>query len=203
MVNYIGFSKKDESVVKAAVGNITILLNKACQQTAALTQKRPGKVPANVQKAFKTFWGSNSIMDVTTRLNLLKTAFYSKDFNINYHKNKPGKSTKAFVYVSDCATVMGGDYTPDIYLTDLLMSDFSSMGTNSALGTILHETSHLVLATDDHVYGMKSCSELTKGEKLTNADNYKYYLEIFQKVDCSMALVLSDSYDHDHMPPIA
>ena len=105
------------------------------------------------------------------------------------------------MFGSHCATAPGQPFTPKIHFCPALVTGFSSLGTNSAAGTIIHEMTHLVLNTDDKIYGMKSCSELSDSDKLVNADNYKYYSELFQLVSLSMMPALSDSYDGTHTPP--
>ncbi len=83
----------------------------------------------------------------------------------------------------------------------MLFTNFSVLGTNSTLGTIIHELSHLAVATVDHRYGMRNCVEvLNDAKKLTNADNYKYYTEVFQYPQFKMR-PLSNAYDAGHMPP--
>lgn len=53
-------------------------------------------------------------------------------------------------------------------------------GWNSMAGTIIHELSHRVHGTDDHVYGKADAKELAKNDPAlatTNADNYEFLAE--------------------------
>jgi peptidyl-Lys metalloendopeptidase len=53
-------------------------------------------------------------------------------------------------------------------------------GWNSKAGTIIHELSHRVHGTDDHVYGKTDAKKLAKDEPhlaVTNADNYEFLAE--------------------------
>jgi hypothetical protein len=157
----------------------------------------------NAQKAFQRFWGANPAATVATRLHHLKTAFFSttKALTIHYDPTDPDK---AYVFTADKASGPGaGDYTPDIYFAPALVTsgNYATLGTNSAAGTIIHELSHLVLATVDNIYGMKSCSELSDADKVTNADNYKYYCELFQLANLANLPALSDGYNNSSRPP--
>ena len=48
---------------------------------------------------------------------------------------------------------------------------------------------------------MKSCSELPDDEKIENADNSKYYAELFQLIRLSLMPEFSDDYDLSSPPP--
>lgn len=55
-------------------------------------------------------------------------------------------------------------------------------GTDSQVGTLLHEISHLVGNTEDHRYQQEDCLKLARNnpaKAMNNADNYQYYLESF------------------------
>jgi hypothetical protein len=53
-------------------------------------------------------------------------------------------------------------------------------GSDSQFGTLIHEWSHAVCATEDHVYGeeaAKALAESSPEEAITNADNHEYFAE--------------------------
>ena len=51
-----------------------------------------------------------------------------------------------------------------------------------ALGTILHELSHLVCKTVDHCYGIENCKRLSASQSVENADTYEYYIEDLRRM---------------------
>ncbi len=56
------------------------------------------------------------------------------------------------------------------------------IGIDNAVGTIIHELSHLVANTHDFVYGQEKCRLLAINRPeaaRSNADNYQYYCESF------------------------
>lgn len=75
-----------------------------------------------------------------------------------------------------------GEY--HVFLGKDFFSDATRHGKDSMSGVIIHEMTHLLKNTDDHVYGETDSVALAKGpnkaQALTNADNYEYYCESFQ-----------------------
>ena len=179
-----------------------VIVTKAAQSAQSVkTMYQSSDAYKDVAKAYQRFWGGNDSSTVATRLTTLKSAFIMKDLKIIFSTGVASVTAKAFVYNVDKATAPGGAYTGELYFCKPLISGYASMGTNSAAGTIVHEMSHLVLATVDKKYGMKSCSELSDADKIVNADNFKYYCELFQLARLSLMPELSDAYDMSHSPP--
>jgi hypothetical protein len=55
-----------------------------------------------------------------------------------------------------------------------------TQGSDSKIGTIVHEMSHAVAYTEDFKYGEQACQSLAKSDPLdaiNNADNYEYFAE--------------------------
>jgi hypothetical protein len=161
------------------------------------------------KSAFELFWGPLTVLscaEMRERMGYLKAAFLD-DFTVRLIVPQPvGKTSKASVLVKHKASKAGADdYTHRIKFFELLVSSgkFDDSGINSMAGTLVHEMSHLVLATVDHVYGAKKSSELSDAEKLTNADNYKYYCELFQYRDLKIGFeaLNKSSPDLAHEPP--
>jgi hypothetical protein len=186
---------------KAAFNQAKTIASRAHSSANSLsTMKRSSPAYKDATKAFKRFWSTNTPRAVAANLLILKRAFIVTKLRINYDAGDMG--SKAYIFEEDGADQPGGAFTPDMYFCPPLISGYASLGTNSAAGTIVHEMSHLVLGTDDHIYGMKSCSDsLTAARQITNADNYKYYCELFQLARLSLMPALSDSYDKDSTPP--
>ncbi len=198
-VTFTNFGEVKTDLYQAAFNQAKLILGKAQSSAqAVVSMSKSSPTYADVSKAFKRFWGSNDPTTVSRRLGMVKSAMLTSDLVIEYD---PTDTSKAYVFASHCATSEGQAFTPKIHFCPALVTGFSSLGTNSAAGTIIHEMTHLVLNTDDKIYGMKSCSELSDPNKLVNADNYKYYSELFQLVRLSMMPALSDSYDGTHSPP--
>jgi len=164
---------------------------------------------ALAKKCFELFWGPATAItckDLKDRLTYLKSAFYD-DFTVRLITPQPGGVTaKASVRVAHKASsVGGGDHAQRIKFFALLVSSgrFDDQGINSMGGTLVHEMSHLVLTTVDKVYKAKKCMELDDADKIVNADNYKYYVELFQYRDLAIGLkALADSSpDLAHVAP--
>jgi peptidyl-Lys metalloendopeptidase len=68
-----------------------------------------------------------------------------------------------------------------IYLCNAFWSA-PATGSDSRMGTLIHETSHftIVAGTDDHAYGQSSCQSLAQNDParaVDNADNHEYIAE--------------------------
>lgn len=200
-VTYVSFSDQKKTLAKAAVSSVSHLLATVIGQTKLLAAKdfnANTEHKKNAKKAFLSFFGGNSPATVAQHYGYIKQAIIS-DLTITY--DATDDDSKAYIFKVDKALVAGGVFTAEMYLCPPLYASYSVLGTNSTLGTIIHELSHLTVSTVDHVYGMKSCVQtLTDAEKLTNADNYKYYAEVFQYSKYQMR-ELSDDYDAKHSPP--
>lgn len=200
-VTYVSFSEQNKTLAKAAVSSVSHLLTTVIAQTKLLAAKdfnANTDHKKNAKKAFLNFFGGNSPATVALHFGYIKQAIIN-DLTITY--DATDNDSKAYIFRKDKAPAAGGAFTAEMYLCPPLYASYSVLGTNSTLGTIIHELSHLTVATVDHVYGMKSSVEtLTNAEKLTNADNYKYYAEVFQYPLYKMR-ALSDDYDSKHSPP--
>ena len=68
-----------------------------------------------------------------------------------------------------------------VYLCGLFFRS-GRVGADSAMGTIVHEVSHVKAGTQDHEYGQADCLALAVNQSAqarNNADNYQYYCESF------------------------
>jgi hypothetical protein len=180
-VTFRDFPDGTEDKYRTAYHNAKYYLSKARTEAKSMWENRTKVGPAfDAQRnRFTTFWGpltEGRCTLVATNLQLMLTAIMT-DLTIIYDD---ADDSKAYVFSAHCAASPGQPFTAQIQFCPPLLEDFAALGTNSALGTILHEMSHLVLGTDDHQYGMLSCSGLTPDRRVTNADNYKYYSELFQ-----------------------
>lgn len=67
-----------------------------------------------------------------------------------------------------------------IYLCSLYRSEPATRGSNTKLGTVLHEFTHAVARTDDITYGQSNCAALARSQPdraIQNADNYRCFTE--------------------------
>lgn len=69
-----------------------------------------------------------------------------------------------------------------VYLCEWFINKAELSGTDSRLGAILHELTHVFAKTEDYnnTYGREQCLELAKREPdkaIINADNYEFYVE--------------------------
>lgn len=199
-VTYVGFSSKREQLAKAAMASVSHLLGTVVTQTRSLSAPSASSSVSkvNAKTAFKSFFGANSPATVASHYGYIKSAAVDA-LTVEYDGAELG--AKAYIFTSCKAPAPGGAFTAKLYLCPPLFDSYSVLGTNSTLGTIIHELSHLAVSTVDHKYGMKRVVEtLTDSQKLTNADNYKYYAEVFQFRGFEMR-ALSDAYDAYTMPP--
>lgn len=199
-VTFTGFGS-DAEEYQAAYKQAKNILGKAHHSAKSLVdvtdQNRNAAGIKDAQAAFSRFFGGNSPKTVADHLRLMKNALTIADMEIRFDgKDK----SKAYVFTKHCAKKPGDPFTAQIQFCQPLIVGYGVLGTNSAAGTIVHELSHLVLATADHVYGMKKCTGLADDKKLTNADNYKYYAELFQLARLSLMPELRDDYDLSHAP---
>jgi hypothetical protein len=198
-VTYVSFSEANKTLAKAAVSSVSHLLSTVIAQTKLIPgSKLDTDHKKNAKKAFLSFFGGNNPVTVAQHYGYIKKAMIDA-LTITY--DATDLVAKAYIFTADKAPAPGGIFTPDLYLCPALYASYSVLGTNSTLGTIIHELSHLTVSTVDHVYGMRSCVEtLTDAQKLTNADNYKYYAEVFQYPKYQMR-ALADTYDASNIPP--
>lgn len=166
---------------RTAYDNAKFYLSKARTEAKNMWGNRAKVGPAfDAQRhRFTTFWGpvtEERCTLVADNLQLILNAMLT-NLTVIYDDTD---DSKAYVYTAHCAALPGGAFTAQIQFCPPLLEDYAALGTNSALGTIVHEMSHLVLGTDDHIYGMLSCSGQAPANRVTNADNYKYYTELFQ-----------------------
>lgn len=197
-VTFEGFTV-DVDKYKTAFNQAKTIIGKAQLSAASVSSNKSkvGEAFGWARTAYARFWGGNNPDTVAGLLKILKSAFYN-DLTIKFDANDPDK---AYVYSSDKATKPGQPYTAELYFCPALIKGYATLGTNSAAGTIVHEMSHLVLATVDNKYGMKSCTEIADDEKINNADNFKYYCELFQLVSLKKLPALSDDYNLKNSPP--
>lgn len=76
----------------------------------------------------------------------------------------------------------------NIYLCNAFWSA-PSTGTDSKMGTLIHEMSHFTVTadTDDHAYGQSACRTLADnnpGQAVNNADNHEYFAENTPNLSC-------------------
>ncbi|MER7046152.1 M35 family metallo-endopeptidase [Streptomyces jumonjinensis] len=68
----------------------------------------------------------------------------------------------------------------------------SQIGIDSKFGTLVHELSHAVSFTDDHVYGQSAARNLANtdpAQAITNADNHEYFVEELAQSDFGKSCV--------------
>ena len=67
-----------------------------------------------------------------------------------------------------------------LYVCSIYRTEPDIRGTNTKLGTIVHELTHAVAYTDDITYGKANCLNMARnnpGQAIKNADNYHYFSE--------------------------
>jgi peptidyl-Lys metalloendopeptidase len=91
----------------------------------------------------------------------------------------------------DCYAFVYPSKPYEIYLCNQFWTA-PDTGTDSKLGTLIHEMSHfyVVAGTDDHVYGQTACLSLAETDAVLaadNADSHEYYAEDARAEACTAA----------------
>lgn len=129
-----------------------------------------------------------SVKSTTQDPALYKTWFgqpYNNKVKLDYIDMR--NAMRRTVYTLDCDPDECEDnyyaYTYKDSTTIFLCNQFFASdltGTDSKLGTIVHELSHAVSCTEDHEYGQDDCKALAMNAPnmaVTNSDNYEYFSE--------------------------
>lgn len=149
----------------------------------------PTRRPAHYAKASQLFADYFGQCDLITVQAVIQRYDYirqglSQDILVRHVTPQPAgrQGTKASVRTAHKATAPGaGDFTPRIKFYDKLISgQFAVLGANSMWGSLLHEMSHLFLGTSDHAYKPSRIKALTAAQQISNADQYKYFTELWQ-----------------------
>lgn len=128
------------------------------------------------QERFRRWFGEYTPASkavVSNKVKAIHRAVVNRE--ITFCKEATGKYPNVYAYVYpelDQAKV----YLCDIFFTS------GRHGRDSAVGTIIHELSHIVAQTDDHRYGEIGCRALAIESPVLareNADSYQYFCESF------------------------
>jgi|GEM_PF-3509692 hypothetical protein len=106
-------------------------------------------------------------------VNKIEEVLREEEITLRKYGLADGEEEETFAYVYP------DEVAHNIYLGGAFW-DANTSGYNSKAGTIIHELSHRVHSTEDHVYGMKDAKALAKDDPqlaVTNADNYEFLAE--------------------------
>lgn len=159
------------------------MLTEADAKAAEITSLIPGcleELASSEKEQYETWFGSHlqtRFDKVVDNFNKLKNAFSGGD--ITYHCTGPEcqNSWYAYVYKGDKIEVF---LCPQFWKAP-------PFGTDSKAGVLIHEVSHEVADTDDHIYGTAGCKDLANTDPtkaIDNADSHEYFSETFE---CSSA----------------
>ena len=121
---------------------------------------------------YKTWFGtaySGYMNTVQGNYLSIKSAMERYTFTLYFHGSGCKRNTYAYTYKG----------TTTVYLCDVYFLA-PTLGSNSKMGTIVHEMSHAVAYTDDTEYGEQDCQYLARNspsKAIKNADNYEYFSE--------------------------
>lgn len=102
----------------------------------------------------------------------IKSAMNSYQFTIFFDGPECVKIQNVIAYTYKRSTV--------IYMCSLYRGEPDIRGSNTKLGTLLHEFTHAVAGTDDITYGQTNCRNLAQSnpnQAIQNADNYRCFTE--------------------------
>ncbi|MCF8298617.1 MAG: DUF4157 domain-containing protein [Saprospiraceae bacterium] len=163
------FPKKAENLHKSMVGAYN------------MTKKAKGNI-SKTNKKYKQWMDSGAVDtgETDTRVEHVKEGFNKvekclKEDEITFKKYalNDGEEDETYAYVDT------SNDDKDIFLGGSFWGA-KIKGGDSKAGTIVHELTHKLHATKDHVYGQKGAKNLAKKDPAkgtTNADNYEYFAE--------------------------
>ena len=99
----------------------------------------------------------------------VKTSMGTYQYALYFHGPGCKKTDYAYTYYDSSVVYFCNSY-------------FSAptIGSNSKMGTVVHEMTHAVSDTDDMEYGEEDCQQLARDsprDAINNADNYEYFAE--------------------------
>jgi len=151
----------------------TRIAHQNAQSIASLAASR--LVAEEVDALYATWFGEfdqNRYEAVTRHYEQIDGALTTRQ--LNYNLTGEGCKPGIFAY-----TYFGHD---TVWLCSAYM-EAPETGSDSKFGTLVHEWSHAICETQDHVYGESACENLaaTEPEKaVTNADSHEYFAEHVQ-----------------------
>ncbi|WP_017721273.1 M35 family metallopeptidase [Kamptonema formosum] len=182
---YLNCNESQKNQGQKAYNEVRFLLGKANSAIISLQKYSPGQnyEPKDIEEAdrfFKWFGSINTANLATVRDRVIYPMVRQLENNsVTIECGGADCERRDFAYVTAPGAGLGVGI-----IINLCEAFFTAplYGTNSQVGTLLHEISHLVGNTNDHKYGQSRCLELAKTnplEAINNADNYEYYLESF------------------------
>lgn len=168
--NYANHKNQAEN----AFNNVTTLLGKANAALIDIGNKQAER------DRFVKWFGTYSVANKDQVYGVIhKMLIQLRDRQVTLQHGGPNCGRDDYAYVAAAGGGLGAGVI--IYLCDMFFRA-PLYGTNSQVGTILHETSHLVGETQDHAYGEQDCKNLARKNPINailNADNYEFYIESF------------------------
>ena len=125
--------------------------------------------PLLYKKWFGTAYSSN-MKTVEGNYLTIKSAMETYQYTLYF--NGPECQRGDFAYTFYAST--------RVYLCDSYFRASTTTGTDSKMGTLVHEMSHAAAETEDIVYGSYSCERLATNDPrsaINNADSYEYFAE--------------------------
>lgn len=188
---YTGFNDAQEKQIRAVVADASVALSKAYA----------GHVNNNDGPLFTTWFGTGARATVKDILHRMNYAMTNGSITINYSAlgNCAGGTTNAVAYspahgwgqasIAQAASA-ASNFTLDICPRLLKAMSFTGSGSQSQVGTLLHEISHLLGNTDDEVdpgnntvaYGSVAAKRLARlypNQAVNNAENFGFYISAY------------------------
>ncbi len=143
--------------------------------TYGVLPRSASAVDSNLQNLYTSVFGLrySGYMDTVKGAYLnIQYAMEQYQFTIYFDGPECFKIKNVIAYTYKGSTVL--------YVCSLYRNEPDVKGTDTKLGTIVHELSHAVAYTDDIVYGKTNCLNLARSspsQAIKNADNYHYFSE--------------------------
>ena len=132
-------------------------------------------VDSNYRNFYSTWFGtrySGYMSTVKGAYLNIKSAMQTYKYTMYFDGPECAKIKNVIAYTYKGSTV--------IYLCTLYRSEPNTKGSNTKVGTVLHEFTHAVARTDDITYGQSNCAALARSQPsraIQNADNYRCFSE--------------------------
>lgn len=179
--SYENCNDRDKNQAEKVYNEVRLLLGKASLAIISLQKYQPGQryEPKDQMEADRfALWFGPAIPEnyETVRNNVIYPMVLQLERNpVTIECGGANCNRRVYAYV----TAAGAGIT-----INLCQKFFTAplYGTDSQVGTLLHEITHLVGNTQDYKYdweAAKALAENNPADAMNNADNYEYYLESF------------------------
>ena len=172
-----GCSAENRKAIDGATSGLLAQVNAASEVASKIQGKKLNPTSPSYEEYLKWFGTPDNAATVKGHLDAVAEKLSERKNPITARCNPPPPDCKPGYYASathpwDYIAFCGSFFSaPD-------------RGDDTKKGTVLHELTHMILNTEDHVYGQEEAMKLaaTPQRALENADSYEYFVEGLGKI---------------------